>query len=74
MAYFILENIISIHSPSGTEGLLALIKAQSRKEFCSKSGTDGPVEIVVCICDGKDAVWGLWSALIDKLQRELLGF
>lgn len=56
MAYFILENIISIHSPSGTEGLLALIKAQSRKEFCSKSGTDGPVEIVVCICDGKDAV------------------
>lgn len=69
MAYFILGNIVSTHSPSDTEGLRALIKGQSRKEFCSKSGTDGPAEIMVVICDGKDIVRGLWSAPVDKLQK-----
>lgn len=56
MAYFILGNIVSTHSPSDTEGLLTLIKAQSRKEYCSKSGTDGPAEIMVSICGGKDVI------------------
>lgn len=58
MAYFILGNTVSTLSSSDTERLLALIQAQSRKGLCSKSGTDGPAELIVGICGGKRCCLG----------------